>query len=192
MATEAVDRLLADVPLDPDTPFDLCDFVDRLAAHRGRPLRLVPMSEYLSEGQVAPATGLLISLPHCDYIFYDDTVAASYSRVVCMHELGHLLLGHRARGELSNSAQLLLDILFPDLDPEMVRAQLGPVLCRDAFSDQPDLEEEAEQFGTVLLQRVAGRDVMIREEPDLAPADRQVVDRLAEVLGEHPHLDSTS
>lgn len=185
--TWAIDAVLAGVPVDPTAPFDITAFCARLAEFRGRPIALLPMGATLGDRAV-PMTGLLVALPGTDYLFYDDTTSPSFRENAIMHELGHLVLSHTATGSPTDADTDLLARLLPDLDPAVVRRMLPAALGRRGYSDQQEVE--AEMFASLLWQRcgVDGH-ALIRPTSRLDPADKQVVDRLAQVLGASPHPD---
>lgn len=79
-----------------------------------------------------------------DYIFYSwDTVPAQRGQIV-LHELCHLLCGHRA---LVADAEALLRPQFPLLDGDAIRRKLG----RSRYDTRS--EREAEMFATLIVQR---------------------------------------
>lgn len=176
----AVDAVVADIPAEPG-PFDIAGFTARLAESRGRPIALQAMGPLLG-GRAVPMSGLLVSLPHADYVFYDDSTSPSFRENAIMHELGHLVLGHSAGGDPTASDTHLLSRLLPDLDPAMVRRVLATALGRRGYTDGQEVE--AEMFASLLWRRrgVDGH-ALIRPPVRLAPEDRHVVDRLAQVLG---------
>ena len=76
----------------------------------------------------------------------------------------------------------LLANLLPDLDPAMVRRMLSGALGRRGYADRQEVE--AEMFASLLWRRrgVDGH-TLIRPSGPVDPADKPVVDRLAQVLG---------
>ena len=180
--SDAVDAVVAGIPAEPGAPFDIADFCARLAELRGRPIELLAMGPLLG-GRAVPMTGLLVALPTSDYLFYDDGTSPSFRENAIMHELGHLVLGHSAGGEPAGDDDLdLLTSLLPDLDPDMVRRMLSTALGRRGYTDRQEIE--AEMFASLLWRRrgVDGH-ALLRPTARLAPEDKRVVDRLAQVLG---------
>lgn len=179
--SDAVDAVVAGIPAEPG-PFDIAGFCASLAELRGRPIELLAMGPLLG-GRPVPMTGLLVALPHADYLFYDDGTSPSFRENAIMHELGHLVLGHTAGGDPAADADAdLLSRLLPDLDPVMVRRMLSTALGRRGYTDRQEVE--AEMFASLLWRRrgVDGH-ALIRPTVRLAPEDERVVDRLAQVLG---------
>jgi len=129
-------------------PFDAGDFVAGLAAERGRPIELMPVSA--PEG--APC-GLLMSTERADYILYPTNTTALHRRHILLHEVGHLLCGHvGSDGHAAGADGVALDAagrqLMPNLSPELVRRVLG----RTTYSEVE--EREAELVASLLAQRV--------------------------------------
>jgi hypothetical protein len=149
-------REVADAVTLPE-PFDAETFVASLAAGRGRPIELMPVSA--PEG--APC-GLLMSTDRADYILYPTTTTALHRQHILLHEVGHLLCGHT--GPAGGADGVALDAaagrqLMPSLSPELVRRVLG----RTTYTEVE--EREAELVASLLAQRV----VRPGEPRELAP-----------------------
>ncbi|MGQ0838544.1 hypothetical protein [Actinokineospora sp.] len=144
-------------------PWDLAEFCDRVARHRGRPIHLVP-----AELPPGAPDGAWLAGPTVDVIVYDaDTTILRAEHIVC-HELGHILLGHRGAG--------LGPELTPDVSPELLH-RMG-VLHRAGYADAQ--EQEAEVAAS-LIWKLAGR-TLVAPRRALDPAQAEVVDRFAELL----------
>jgi hypothetical protein len=146
-------------------PFDIGAFCDALGARRGRPIRLCPVAS-----QAGPC-GLWAAGSRVDYIFYERATSRLHQEHIILHEVSHMLCGHRP-GPVSDEECARL--LFPDLDAEMVRR----VLRRAAYSR--DEEQEAELLASLILEH-AGR----RTHPTPQRADPKAatpLDRLRTVL----------
>ena len=94
--------------------------------------------------------------PNHDYIVVDAGANELTRLQAILHEVGHLLLGHRSRSDCAHGHEdggvMSLDIaraLFPGLDPEQVQATLR--MRSDDFSD--DEERDVELLGTLLIER---------------------------------------
>lgn len=138
-------REVADAVRLPE-PFDAEAFVAHLAAERGRPIELMPVSA--PEG--APC-GLLMSTERADYILYPTNTTALHRRHILLHEVGHLLCGHT--GSDAGADGVAIDAaagrqLMPNLSPELVRRVLG----RTTYTEVQ--EREAELVASLLAQRV--------------------------------------
>ena len=169
-----VDELLAGIPLP--TPFDIHEFCATLAARRGRPIALTPASRLLTD-RAFPFSGLWIAAPGGDHVFYDDSTSPLHWENSVLHELGHMLFGHRARGMLDEGQLRLLGALLPDLSADRLRGLLGGTLGRAGFTDRQ--EREAELFAARVWE-LAGRTLVRVRHPG---ADGPVLDRLADALG---------
>jgi hypothetical protein len=129
-------------------PFDAEAFVAGLAAERGRPIELMPVSA--PEG--APC-GLLMSTERADYILYPATTTALHRRHILLHEVAHLLCGHAGVAIDAGDGGVAIDAeagrqLMPHLSPELVRRVLG----RTTYTEVE--EREAELVASLLAQRV--------------------------------------
>ncbi len=145
--------------IDVPEPFDLDAFAAVVAAHRGRPLTLRPQPGL---GHGAPC-GLWIALPEADYIFYDPGTSRLHAEHIVLHELAHMLSGHRTGLDLGNGA---LARLAPDIDPSAVSRILGRVKYTTAQ------EREAEMLASLIRARAEGA----------RPRSAGTLGRLADVL----------
>ena len=123
-------------------PFTLTEFLDRLAARRGRRIELHP-NDYVPGG----ACGMWLKLADVDLILYARTAPLHEEHIV-LHEVGHMLCEHNGQAGLDDD---LMRFLMPDLDPAMVRSLLN----RGSYTDAE--EQEAELLATLVLERVADR-----------------------------------
>lgn len=142
-------------------PFDLDVFCAVIATHRGRPLILQPVPG-LSAG--APC-GLWIAVPTADYVCYDPDTSRLHAEHIVLHELGHMLSGHRtgidgsavsSAGGFAGGASTgggidvgggALARLVPDVDPRTVERILGRVKYTTAQ------EQEAEMLASLIRAR---------------------------------------
>lgn len=144
--------------LDLPTPFDVRSFCDAVGDRRGRPIRLCPVTS-----QAGPC-GLWAAGSGVDYIFYERSTSLLHQEHIILHEVSHLLCGHRP-ALVSDEERCRL--LFPDLDNAMVQQ----ILARTAYPDEE--EQEAELLASLILQRAVGR--TLRDE---RPDDRQLAELL--------------
>ena len=124
--------------LDIPSPFDLTEFAARLERQRNRPIRLRPVS--FAAG--APC-GLWIGTAEADYVFYEQGTTPFHRNFIALHELAHMLLGHRGLP----AWQRLARRVAPDISPALVRLMLG----RSGYSS-PE-EREAETLASSILDR---------------------------------------
>jgi hypothetical protein len=124
--------------LDIPRPFDLGEFVARLEYQRNRPILLRPF-------RAAPGVpcGLLIATADADYVFHEQGTTPFHATHIKLHELAHILLDHRNGTEVCRK---LVNLLVPDVDPELVQLILG----RAAYSTAE--EREAETVASLILQ----------------------------------------
>jgi IrrE N-terminal-like domain len=162
------ERLLRDADV-PD-PFDVDEFCARLAASRGRPLRLVPLPP--GSGPAMPC-GLWVATRDEDLIHVEPDTSPLHRGHIVLHELGHIVCHHPpAAVQAAAFARLL-----PDLDPDLVERMLG----RTSYTDPQ--EQEAEMVASLLLAR-RGRHMPAAPTPEGTDGEvAQVLGRLSRVLG---------
>jgi len=131
---------LRDLPLP--APFDVHNLSDRIADRRGRPIRLIPVSD------LTGVCGLWIATDTTDLICYERDTTRPHQDHIILHELSHVLCDHFP---VSLQGNHHTQALFPDLDPAMVRAVLG----RAGYTT--DEEREAETLASLIRQRAATR-----------------------------------
>lgn len=123
-------------------PFDARALCERVAARRGRPIRLVPM-----DGR-AGVCGLWVATDTTDLFFYERVTTPPHQEHIILHELGHLLCDHHhassTRGPALGPA---FEQLLPSLDPQMVHRILG----RAGYTSEE--EREAELLASLIRQR---------------------------------------
>ena len=120
--------------------FDLAALIERLGAARGRPIVLLPAT-----ARRAPC-GVWLAARTRDYIFYESDTTPLHRAHIILHELAHLLLGHRS-AEIADAD--LLRALVPHLDAHV----LETVLRRAGYDTEH--EQEAELLASLLLARLA-------------------------------------
>jgi hypothetical protein len=130
--------LLRDLPTP--VPFDVRELCRQVAARRGRPMRLVPLSG------LGDVCGLWIATDTTDLIFHESGTTPPHQEHIILHELAHVLCDHYP---VSLSAAERARVLFPNLDPEVVRRVLG----RAGYSSEE--EREAELLASLIRQRDA-------------------------------------
>jgi hypothetical protein len=144
---------LLDLPLP--VPFDLQVFCRAVAERNGRPIVLKAMADI-----GARTMGAWIATPTTDIIVYEEHTSRFHQEHILLHELSHIICGHRPlAADRDLAAQL-----FPDLHPEVVRG----VLQRHAYSSEDELEAEVQ--ASVIRERAAASrpyDSPPSNEPDL-------------------------
>jgi hypothetical protein len=147
--------------------FELRSVVERVAELRARPIVLSPVA-------IRPGPcGLWAALPSRDYVFYESDTSPMHQAHIILHELGHLIWGHRSAYVLD---LVLLQSLLPDLDPRMIET----VLRRARY--ETNEEQEAEVLASLALQR------LIPGQPATTPVsedEKAVLRRLARSLESH-------
>lgn len=133
-------RRIAELGL-PDVE-DVAELCRHLGEVRERPILLVPMQMPSSH-----PCGMWVAARDEDLIFYDANTTSAHQEHIILHELGHIICCHRGAGGLDEAAARLL---FPDLDPDLVR----DMLLRATYDDVQ--EQEAEIIAYLLSQRLAG------------------------------------
>jgi Zn-dependent peptidase ImmA (M78 family) len=113
------------------------EFVAAVAAQRGRPIVLTDLPATTKTGSLC---GMWVPTQTTDHIFVAPNVSGPHRDHVVMHEVGHMLLGHRL-GLLTS---------FTAVSPKLVLQ----MLARTTYSDPQ--EREAEQFASLVLARTHG------------------------------------
>ncbi|MGW7334304.1 toxin [Streptomyces sp. NPDC054840] len=126
--------------LDLPTSTDVAELCRHLGEVRDRPITLVPMQMPSSH-----PCGMWVAARDEDLIFYDANTTGAHQEHIILHELGHIICCHRGAGGLDEAAARLL---FPNLDPELVR----DMLLRATYDDVQ--EQEAEIIAYLLSQRM--------------------------------------
>ncbi len=131
--------------------YDITTLCAQLSTARRRPIHLVPMPM-----ETAGSYGLLLSFPDADYIVHEEHTSRHHQEHIIAHELAHMICGHRGAGMTETDIEALL---FPDLDPSLVR----DLLRRDNFSDEQEQEAEIMAF---LLGRALRSEEAVGSNPD--------------------------
>ncbi|MEU9132011.1 ParH-like protein [Kitasatospora sp. NPDC048540] len=133
-------QLVADAPLP--VPFEIAGFLGALSEQLGRPIELIP----LPAGVRAPC-GVLVSTDRADYIGFPTDTTPLHQQHIVLHEVGHLLCGHR--GGPGGTDGATAGPLFPHLSGELIRRVLG----RTVYTEVQ--EQEAELFASLALHRAS-------------------------------------
>lgn len=131
------------------TSCDITTFCRHVARDRQRPISLkpVPMDNL---GQAV--TGLWLAFPGRDVITYERNTTALHQVHIILHELCHLLCGHRP------ARQQVMAMLFPSLS-------MSGLLRSGCYSQQE--EREAELLASRILTRTGGLGTLV---PTSTPA----------------------
>lgn len=133
-------HLLDDFPLP--SPFHPATLSDSIAAQRGRPIRMIPVSMH------GRAFGLYTATDLVDLIFFEKETSLFHQHQIIAHEVGHIICGHRPVPVDPSELPLLLT---PDIDQHTVNM----VLMRRTYSSQEDLE--AEIVGSLMMERAGDK-----------------------------------
>ena len=126
--------------LELPVPFDLGQFVAGLERQRKRPIWLRPFSS----GPGCPC-GLWIGTADADYIYHEAGTTPFHATHIALHEIAHMLLGHRHTAAWGQIVRLLA----PDVDQALIQLILG----RSAYSTTE--EREAETLASIILSNAA-------------------------------------
>ncbi len=169
-----INKLLNEVGV-PD-PWDIREFIQRLANSRGRPIELLA-AEVPSDGPDA----MWVPTENVDVILYDRTLREGdlHQEQVLLHEAAHILLCHRG----DEDAVLARGPLNEQLREVIIRhagegADWDRVLHRETYSYHQETEAE---IAASLIWKAAGRK-LIEPERLVRGADLVSVDALASVL----------
>ena len=154
-------RLLTELDIRP--PLDVTELCRRVGQTRGKPIRLVPHPI-----PVPGPFGVWITTEAADYILYQQETSKAHQGHIVLHELGHILAGHRSDEE----DDALLAELYPDVEPGALRERypdLEPDAVRRALrrtSYDTEQEREAETVATIILEWAS---VLDRIAPSRSP-----------------------
>ncbi|MDD1062728.1 ParH-like protein [Streptomyces cocklensis] len=126
--------------LELPVPFDTADFIRALAARRGRPIELIPVS-----ARPHLPCGVLVTTAEADLILYAVDTTPLHQQHILLHEAAHLLCGHHDDGSALAAAA---GILIPGLPTALVERVLG----RTVYTEPQ--EHEAELVASLILSRV--------------------------------------
>jgi len=129
-------------------PYSSAQLVDDLAAARGRPIHITPLTWL--DGPSLPC-GVWIATGDTDYVFIAKGATGVHREQIVLHEIGHIVCGHGSAGSSE-----LLEQLMPNINP----ATIHKVLSRSSYS-QPQ-EREAELVATLALARMSRLATMTR------------------------------
>jgi hypothetical protein len=142
--------------LELPVPFTIEGFRERLAKQRGRPLYLFALP-----GPPMGFCGLWIATKRgADYICYASATPPLHLLHSILHELCHMLLGHKPTLTDDDQAILLLLPALPKLDPAMVSG----LLARSTSFTREE-EREADILAGMIARRAtrSRRDLMLEE-----------------------------
>jgi hypothetical protein len=137
-----IGEVLASIGI-PDPPFDVRVLCDRIAAQRGRPLHLHSVPGI--SGTDAPC-GVWIATEKADHIFHEAATSPLHQNHIILHEIAHMLLGHRS---ILNGVQADSGGLFPDIDP----ATVVSLLTRASYGTED--ERDAERLAGLIAGKAA-------------------------------------
>jgi hypothetical protein len=159
--------MLRDLDIKP--PLDVAELCRRVGEQRGRPVNLV------SHPIPVPGPfGVWITAETADYILYQRETTKPHQDHIILHELGHLLAGHRS----DEDDDALIAELYPDVEPDALREQypdLAPDAVRRALrrtSYDSEQEREAETVATIILEWASVLDRVTPKASDEAAAQR--------------------
>jgi hypothetical protein len=121
--------------------FEISDFIAWVAARHGKPIHLVPW-------RLPPELfGAWVVNDSADFVFYEAGPLHVHTVHIILHELCHILLGHR-----TVHAGRELDALLTDRGPRIEAQATLRSLLRQSATDEQELE--AETLSTLIQQRV--------------------------------------
>lgn len=138
-ARARVEALLAGLEIS--APFDVEQFCLDVAARRGRRIHL----KAVNTDAVDLPSGVVYEMSAADVILYDSTTSPYHQKAIILHEIGHLIAGHKPGGLVSDdAAEVLL--------PEIGHFQARRLASRESYTSRE--EHEAEYFARRVLEIV--------------------------------------
>jgi hypothetical protein len=164
-ARRRVQRLVAG--LDIPDPYGIDALVEQVAAGRDRDITVV------NTRMPTGLSGAWVQTPERDFLFCERETSSLHREHIVLHELGHMLCGHRPLWSVEQELVTLLETDVPGLTSQAVRHMLG------RSRPSSPVEAEAELFAWLVRQRVGGP-----AGPPAAPGDADTpLTRLEEALG---------
>ena len=121
--------------------------VDEVAARRGKNIVLIP---YKMDGLEQFGCWLTSHDESYDFIFYESRTARVHQDHIILHELSHMMLGHRTyavgKDSIAHDIAALMRTMKKDAVVEQEAEQLA-VLIQEAVLDQIGLKEMLRQAG---------------------------------------------
>lgn len=148
-----------------ESPFNIHELAKRLGCRRGRPLVLIAVA------MGGKPFALWVGLRTMDIVFYEKNTPLWHQEHLILHEIGHMLLEHRA--------------VAP---PAWLRAVSAPVthaaeeLMGGWLDHTAEEEREADDFADRACRRVAAERVLATRARD--PRSAAFLDRLASLSGD--------
>ncbi|MER8182008.1 hypothetical protein [Kitasatospora sp. NPDC094015] len=146
--------------IDVPRPFTVEKLVAKIAADRGRPLRLLPLPARSNAAEVG-ICGMWVAFGTVDHVYHSVVTSPIHQTHIVLHELSHILLGHRQSGEPDPSE---LQQLFPDLDPAMA----ARLLARGRSEATTEQERETELLASLIWHRFESAPVAQASAPAAA------------------------
>lgn len=153
-------------------PFDMTTFVGAVAARRGRPIEMIPVT-------TEPGTpcGLLATTHRADYIVYAANTTALHREHIQLHEIAHLVCGHAGTAELSPQVAALL---MPTLPIDLVHRILG----RTTYTERQ--EQEAELLASLIRYPRSPNRTPVSARPPAGVEITTVLHRLGGLFAPRP------
>ena len=137
--SSTVQQTLADLAYN-FSQFELVHFVEHVAQHRNKPIRLIPYPFTES------IFGVWVPATYHDYIFYTMRVHHVHQVHIVLHEIAHMLLNHHRRR--------IDDVLPPELLLQFNSAELvGRLRVPPTKAVHDDEEEQESELFVLLIQR---------------------------------------
>ncbi|WP_433652044.1 ImmA/IrrE family metallo-endopeptidase [Micromonospora zamorensis] len=148
-------------------PFDVRTLSQSIARRRDRPIVLtaLPLS-------AAGPGGLWLATDSTDYICYEANTSPLHQQHIVLHELGHLLCGHRGAERIDDFAR--------GLAPQLSETTMAIMFSRHRQSHPDASEMEAELFAYFVLERVGELPGRPDASNGLTEGDRRWIEVLEE------------
>ncbi|MFI6869006.1 hypothetical protein [Nocardia sp. NPDC050406] len=133
--------------LDIPTPWNLRQFIDRLADQRGKPIVLTGHRGLRAAGFPC---GLLAEMDDLTLIVYEERSSRYMVEHTVLHEIGHLLLGHEGERMHESLGEYLGAFVG-----STALGRMETMLARGAFDSTK--EQEAETFANLIMPAIRRR-----------------------------------
>lgn len=122
-------RLDDRLPVVIEDGITLTDLIDRVAAARGKPMRVVELPELSKSGSLC---GMWLATDTEDIVLHAPSESALHRGQFILHELAHMILRHDEITPAASAAPIIADIDVAAVNTVLTRNRLGEQLERDA------------------------------------------------------------
>lgn len=152
-------------------PFDLFDYCDAVAAHRGRAIRLFESAGPFTSEHPSAAW---VAMAEEDHVYLAEGLTPAHRALAALHEIAHMWLGHDPRLIFGRPART------SSIGAQRTAATARRALARAGFARRQ--ERDAETLASLIMEQAG---IGPAPNAQASAPHAELVDRLAESLA-HP------